>query len=129
MRLAHSYCLASRFIDFLIRDLVLIVLQHVIGFAAPVEVAVADDLQHVVGRLAIGGRRREARPELLNGAAAETWQSCVQHEGHQRHNGFPVRPGHAQNRIKNSQIGAKICALSYKTKLNIGQPCRFFAMG
>ena len=31
--------------------------------------------------------------------------------------------------IKNSQIGAKICALSYKTKLNIGQPCRFFAMG
>ena len=31
--------------------------------------------------------------------------------------------------IKNSQIGAKICALSYKTKLNIVQPCRFFAMG
>ena len=31
--------------------------------------------------------------------------------------------------IKNSQIGAKICALSYKNKLNIGQPCRFFCYG
>ena len=31
--------------------------------------------------------------------------------------------------IKNSQIDAKICALSYKTKSNIGQPCQFFAMG
>ena len=31
--------------------------------------------------------------------------------------------------IENSQTVANICALSYETKLNIGQPCRFFAMG
>ena len=31
--------------------------------------------------------------------------------------------------IASSQIGAKICALSYETKLNIGKPYRFFAMG
>ena len=77
----------------LVRDLVLVILDHVVGLAAPAEVALADDLHHVVGGLALAGAWGEAGAQLFDGVAAETRQPRVQHQRHQRHDRLSVRPG------------------------------------
>ena len=76
----------------LVRDLVLHVLDHVVGSAPPAEVTVTDHLEHVVGRLPLVGLRGEAGAQLLDGLTTETRQTSVQHEGHQGHDRFPVWP-------------------------------------
>lgn len=76
----------------LIWNLVLIVLDHVIGFAAPAEVAVTDDLPHVVGSLSLSGGRSKSLAELFNGVTTEARQPCIQHQGHHGDNSFLVRP-------------------------------------
>ena len=46
-----------------VRDLVLVVLQHVVGAAAEAQARVVDDLGHVGGRLPLAGRGGEPVPE------------------------------------------------------------------
>ena len=74
----------------LIRNLILSILNHIVGLAAPALRALLDDAQHVDSSLFLGGLRHEASTELLDGLTAETRQARVQHQRHQANDSLLV---------------------------------------
>lgn len=75
----------------LVGYLVLVVLDHVVGTRAEVLVRIADDSQHVGGRLLVVLGGHEALLQQIDRLAAEAGQSSVQHQGYQRDNCILIR--------------------------------------
>ncbi len=75
----------------LIRDLILDILDHVVGLPAPAQVAICDDLQHVISGFPLTGMHLKATLQLLDRVSTETREPRIEHEGHQGDYGLTVR--------------------------------------
>lgn len=76
---------------FLVRNLILVILNHVVGARPEVLVRVADDRQHMGGRFLIVLVGHKALLQQIDGLAAEARQTGVEHQRYQCDDGVLVR--------------------------------------
>lgn len=76
----------------LIRDLILIILYHVVSFRTEIEVAVTYYIEHKGRCFSIGSCWHESTSQELYCLSTETWQAGVEHKRHQRNYCLLVGP-------------------------------------
>lgn len=70
----------KRKVNKLIRYLILVILDHVVGPGAEIEEGAADDAEHEGGRLLVRGVGGKARAQQADSLPAEARQTRVQHQ-------------------------------------------------
>lgn len=89
----------------LVRDLVLIILNHIVGLGSEVQARALDHGNHVVGRLSFRHIGLETRSHEFYGLASETGQPGVQHERYQGDDCFVIWPeNYTRLKISNLKI-------------------------
>ena len=82
----------NNLLGYLVIDLVLLILQHIISAGAIIQVAVFDDFDHVIGGFALRRIGTKACTQLWNGLTAKARKIRIQHQADQRTNFLTEMP-------------------------------------